>query len=62
MPQLVSDDRPPPAPSPLVLCDRLLRLAQDADRAGYLATADQLVYLANTVLLEKEKQPRPEAA
>jgi hypothetical protein len=58
MPQLVSADRPPPAPSKLVFSDRLLRLAEDADRAGYSVTADQLVYLAHSVLLEGERQPR----
>jgi hypothetical protein len=29
--------------SPLILADRLLSLAQDADRAGYTGTASQLV-------------------
>lgn len=29
--------------SPLMLADRLLSLAQDADRAGYTGTASQLV-------------------
>ncbi len=43
---------PTPAPSPLLLCDRLLSLAQDADRAGCSVTAEHLVQLAHTVLDE----------
>jgi len=35
----------PPPPSPLVLCDRLISLAQDADRAGLTATALHLMDL-----------------
>ena len=42
-----------PPPSPLVLCDRLLTLAQDADRAGYAVTAEHLLQLAYTVFEEK---------
>ena len=38
--------------SPLVLSDRLLTLAQDADRAGYQVTADGLVQLAHRVFDE----------
>ena len=38
--------------SPLMLAARLLTLAQDADRAGYLDTASQLVTLAFSVLDE----------
>lgn len=41
------------AASPLVLCDRLLTLAQDADRAGFAITAEHLLQLAHTVLEEK---------
>ncbi len=36
--------------SPLVLADRLITLAQDADRAGYRDTASDLVTMAYTVL------------
>lgn len=36
--------------SPLMLADRLLTLAQDADRAGYLDAASQLVCLVYAVL------------
>jgi hypothetical protein len=42
--------------SPLVLCDRLLTLAQDADRAGFAVTAEHLLHLAHTVFEEK-RQP-----
>jgi hypothetical protein len=38
--------------SPLVLSDRMIRLAQDADRAGLTVTARQLVRLACKVLEE----------
>jgi hypothetical protein len=45
---------PPPTPqsSPLVLCDRLLTLAKDADRAGFAITAEHLVHLAHSVFEE----------
>ena len=43
-----------PAPqtafSPLMLSDRLLTLAQDADRAGYRVAAENLLFLAEEVL------------
>lgn len=39
-----------PAFSPLVLSDRLLTLAQDADRAGYRIAAEHLLFLAEEVL------------
>lgn len=45
------------AVSPLVLSDRLIALAQDADRAGYTGTAEQLVSLACTVF-DEAPQPR----
>jgi len=44
---------PPPSPSPLMLCDRLLTLAQEADRAGYAVTAEHLLELVETVFDEK---------
>jgi hypothetical protein len=50
---LLSQETPPPPASPLVLSDRLISLAQDADRAGFAITADQLVHLAHTVLEEQ---------
>ena len=33
--------------SPLVLCDRLIQVAQEADSAGYVQTAAQLVALVD---------------
>ena len=51
--QLQSADISKMAPSPLMLCDRLLTLAQDADRAGYAVTAEHLLQLAHTVFEEK---------
>jgi hypothetical protein len=42
-----------PATSPLMICDRLIGLALDADRAGYSATAGRLVLLANRIFDEK---------
>ena len=36
--------------SPLMIADRLITLAQDADRAGYPDTASQIVSLVYTVL------------
>ncbi len=42
----------PTPPSPMILSDRLLSLAQDADRAGCRATAGQLLSLAHTVFDE----------
>ena len=45
------------AVSPLVLSDRLIALAQDADRAGYTGTAEQLVCLACTVFDEQPRLP-----
>lgn len=38
--------------SPLILSDRLLSLAVDADRAGFTGTAERLLRLAHTVLDE----------
>jgi hypothetical protein len=43
--------------SPLVLCDRLLTLAQQADHAGYATAARRLLRLAMTVL---DEPPMPE--
>ncbi len=38
--------------SPLMLCDRLLSLAQEADRAGFAIIAEHLLHLAHSVLEE----------
>lgn len=42
--------------SPLVLSDRLLSLAQDAERAGFTLSAGHLVMLAHTVFDEIPSQ------
>ena len=45
-------DFPPPemvTMSPLVLADRLLTLAKDADRGGFAGTADRLLNLAYAI-------------
>jgi hypothetical protein len=39
----------PAAMSPLMLADRLITLAKDADRDGFVTTADHLVRLANAI-------------
>ncbi len=44
-----------PASSPLMLADRLLTLAKDADLAGFQSTANRLVHLAYRVF---DEQPR----
>ena len=46
--------------SPLVLADRLITLAQEADRAGLLDSASRLIGLAYAVL-DDEKVPSPAA-
>ena len=43
------------APSVLVMSDRLLTLAQEADRAGYSATAERLLHLAHDVFDDKQR-------
>lgn len=43
--------------SPLVLSDRLITLAQAADRAGYTETAEHLVELACSVFDEAPPHP-----
>lgn len=43
--------------SPLVLSDRLLALAQDADRAGFTGTAERLLRLAHSVFDEVPAHP-----
>jgi len=53
MRQLIATAPPPPPPSPLVLCDRLISLAQDADRAGLTATAGHLVDLIDEMFEER---------
>jgi hypothetical protein len=41
----------------MVLSDRLLALAQDADRAGFTDTAEGLLRLAHTVFDERPAVP-----
>ena len=41
--------------SPLMLSDRLLTLAEDADRAGFRLTAEHLLTLAEDVLDEPQR-------
>jgi hypothetical protein len=45
-----------PSVSPLVLCDRLLTLAKDVDRAGLRDVAERLIELAGEVL-QRPRQP-----
>jgi len=45
-----------PRVSPLVLSDRLITLAEAADRAGYTETAEQLVTLACSVFDEAPRR------
>lgn len=47
-----------PKVSPLMLADRLLSLAQDADRAGYSNSASLLVGLAHSVFDETPLSPK----
>jgi hypothetical protein len=55
--QLIATVHTPPPASPLVLCDRLISLAQDADRAGLTATAAHLMELIDELFEER----RPDA-
>ncbi len=57
MPTAASGSPRPLIPSPLVLCDRLLTLAQDADRAGFIITAEHLLHLAHVVFDEPIRRP-----
>ena len=52
------DQTLPGQTSPLQFCDRFLRLAKEADRAGLRSTAEQLVYLAMQVL-DDPRSPAP---
>lgn len=40
-----------------MLCDHLIALAQEADRAGYPGTASRLVALATGMFRERPKHP-----
>jgi hypothetical protein len=50
-----------PQPSPLMLCDNLLNLAQQAERAGYPGTAARLVGLAESMFRERPRRVRAPA-
>ncbi|HUB46536.1 MAG TPA: hypothetical protein VMB73_16260 [Acetobacteraceae bacterium] len=52
MPRITMETKP--AFSPLLLSDRLLTLAEDADKAGYRITAEHLLFLASEVLDDPE--------
>ena len=54
-------DTAAPRPSPLMLCDHLLTLAQHAERAGYPGTAARLVGLAESMFRERPRRVRPPA-
>ena len=49
----VTQPTKPVTVSPLVLADRLISLAQDADRAGYARSASRLLGLAYAVFDEE---------
>jgi len=53
MDQLITAYPQAPPPSALVLCDRLISLAQDADRAGLTHTAAHLVDLIDEMFEER---------
>jgi hypothetical protein len=57
--QIGSDIIVPTRPSPLMLSDRLITLAQDADRAGHASIADRLVRLAHAVFDTPTPPKRP---
>ncbi len=58
MPPMYVSEAPFRGPvSPLVLSDRLLALAQDADRAGFTGTAERLLRLAHSVFDETPDWP-----
>ena len=42
--------------SPMALSDRLITLAKEADTAGYLATAEELLRLALTIFDEAPRR------
>ncbi len=52
-----TEGAPKPPVSELVLSDRLIALAEDAERAGYMDTAERLVTLACSVFDEATRKP-----
>jgi hypothetical protein len=55
MPETTTLAIPKPSFSELVLSDRLIALAEDAGRAGFIDTAERLITLACTVFDEAPK-------
>ena len=55
-PLIIEASRKTPV-SELILSDRLITLAEDADRAGYTDTAERLINLACAVFDEAAKRP-----
>jgi len=53
MHHLIATFPQPPPSSPLVLCDRVISLAQDADRAGLTTAAAHLVALIDEMFEER---------
>ena len=43
---------PAAPPSPLMLCDRLIALAKEAERAGFAVTAEHLLHLVDAMFEE----------
>ena len=54
---MILREPPKPACSELMLSDRLIALAEDADKAGFTDTAERLVNLACSVFDEVGKKP-----
>ncbi|HUB14880.1 MAG TPA: hypothetical protein VMB34_23225 [Acetobacteraceae bacterium] len=56
--RLVAADLRRQSDSSLVLSDRLIALARDADRAGFTGTAERLVSLAHALLDQRAAHRR----
>jgi len=54
---MILREPPKPACDELMLSDRLIALAEDADKAGFTGTAERLVTLACSVFDEATKKP-----
>lgn len=59
---IITASPPQPSVSPMILSDRLITLAQAADRAGLTGTAGQLVSLACQVFDEAPRGQSPGSA
>ena len=62
IPGLIPHHASPAPPSKLVLSDRLLHLAEDADRAGCRMAAEHLIALAHWVFDDAEAWAAPVSA